>query len=59
MEVPIIGSDSIKWIGLTVPSSLNRIDNGGNDGAATFAPPTVDSASATYFDGDSPFHLIW
>ncbi|XP_022716344.1 nuclear pore complex protein NUP160 isoform X2 [Durio zibethinus] len=59
MEVPIIGSDSIKWINLTVPSSLNHIDNGSNSVATTFAPPTVDSASATYFDGDSPFYLIW
>ncbi|XVF26426.1 hypothetical protein REPUB_Repub14bG0015700 [Reevesia pubescens] len=59
MEVPIIGSDSIKWIDLTVPSSLNHIDNGSDTVAATFAPPTVDSASATYFDGDTPFYLIW
>ncbi|XWS20630.1 hypothetical protein CRYUN_Cryun31cG0119100 [Craigia yunnanensis] len=59
MEVPILGSDSIKWIDLTVPSSLNHIDNGTDNVAAAFAPPTVDSASATYFDGDSPFYLIW
>ncbi|OMO76186.1 Suppressor of auxin resistance [Corchorus capsularis] len=60
MEVPIIGSDAIKWIDLTVPSSVNHIDDGSNDGGAdTFAPPTADSASATYFDGDRPFHLIW
>ncbi|XVF86187.1 hypothetical protein PTKIN_Ptkin18bG0019900 [Pterospermum kingtungense] len=62
MEVPIIGSDSIKWIDLTVPSSLNHFENGGNNNAAatTFSPPTVDSASATYFDdGDTAFYLIW
>ena len=59
MEVPILGSDSIKWIDITVPSSLNHIDNGTGNVAATFAPPTVDSASATYFDGDTPFYLIW
>lgn len=52
-EVPVIGSDSIKWIGLTIPSSINHIDNGG------FAPTTVDSASATYIDGDDSFYLIW
>ncbi|KAH1083755.1 hypothetical protein J1N35_023516 [Gossypium stocksii] len=51
-EVPVIGSDSIKWIDLTIPSSINHIDNGG------FAPPTVDSASTTYIDGDDSFHLI-
>ncbi|PPS10292.1 hypothetical protein GOBAR_AA10330 [Gossypium barbadense] len=51
-EVPVIGSDSIKWIDLTIPSSINHIDNGG------FAPPTADSASATYIDGDDSFYLI-
>lgn len=60
MEVPITGSDSIKWIDVTVPSSLTHIENGGTNPASTFAPPTVDSASATYFDdGDTPYYLIW
>ncbi|GMI73078.1 SUPPRESSOR OF AUXIN RESISTANCE1, NUCLEOPORIN 160, ARABIDOPSIS NUCLEOPORIN 160 [Hibiscus trionum] len=52
MEVPVIGSDSIKWIDLTIPSSIFHLGDGG------FAPLTVDSASATYIDGDDPFYLI-
>ena len=63
MEVPIIGSDSIKWIDLPVPSSLNHIDDGSKDdgaaAASTFAPPTADYASAAHFDGEPPFYLIW
>ncbi|XVE89260.1 hypothetical protein DITRI_Ditri19aG0188900 [Diplodiscus trichospermus] len=59
MEVPIIGSDSINWIDLTVPSSLNHIGSDSNNVAATFAFPTSDSASATFVGGDSPFHLVW
>ncbi|XP_017229285.1 nuclear pore complex protein NUP160 isoform X1 [Daucus carota subsp. sativus] len=50
MEVPIIGSDSVKWIQLTVTSTTPS--------QPPFAPPTEDAASCSVI-GTPPTYLIW
>ncbi|GLT27531.1 hypothetical protein SLA2020_025180 [Shorea laevis] len=52
VEVPIIGSDSVKWIEVSVPTALNN-----NDSGTSFATQTKDYASSTHI-GDAPF-LVW
>ncbi|VFQ84848.1 unnamed protein product [Cuscuta campestris] len=55
MEVPIIGSDSIKWIQLSVPSSTSI-----PEATAAVLPDHLsrDTASYTVF-GDPPTYIIW
>lgn len=50
MEVPIIGSDSIKWLQLTVTSTTPS--------QPPFAPPTEDAAACSVI-GTPPTYLIW
>ncbi|CAI8602479.1 unnamed protein product [Vicia faba] len=50
-EVPIIGSDSVRWIDLSIPSSPNTTVDGG-------AAITDDCASCSVI-GDPPTYLIW
>ncbi|KAK1370532.1 nuclear pore complex protein NUP160 [Heracleum sosnowskyi] len=50
MEVPIIGSDSINWLQLTVTSTTPS--------QPPFAPPTEDAAACSVI-GTPPTYLIW
>nr|XP_011466909.1 PREDICTED: nuclear pore complex protein NUP160 isoform X2 [Fragaria vesca subsp. vesca] len=52
MEVPILGSDSLKWIEFPVPSDAASAS------ADTCAPLTHDCASSIAI-GDPPTYLIW
>ncbi|KAM7478594.1 hypothetical protein LguiA_026807 [Lonicera macranthoides] len=52
IEVPIIGSDSVKWLHVSVPStSASALRQ-------PFAPPTEDAASCSII-GTPPTYLIW
>ncbi|KAK7277510.1 hypothetical protein RJT34_22524 [Clitoria ternatea] len=53
-EVPVIGSDAVRWIDLSVPSSS---DFAAVDGVAT--PPTTDDRASCFVIGDPPSYLIW
>ncbi|CAJ1968562.1 unnamed protein product [Sphenostylis stenocarpa] len=53
-EVPVIGSDTVRWIDLSVPSSPNIATI---NGAA--APPTTDDRASCLVIGDPPTYLIW
>ncbi|XP_061369060.1 nuclear pore complex protein NUP160 [Gastrolobium bilobum] len=55
-EVPIIGSDSVRWIELSVPSSSNIAVDGG---ASPLAPLTTDDRASCFVIGDPPVYLIW
>lgn len=62
MEVPIIGSDSLKWIEVPVPSSSSS----GPSDASAFAsadapcvPPVTDDCASSIAIGDPPTYLIW
>ncbi|GLT68099.1 hypothetical protein SLA2020_403590 [Shorea laevis] len=59
MEVPIIGSDSVKWVEVSVPSSSSS-SSAAIAASPPFplAPPTEDYASSSGVK-DSPTHLIW
>lgn len=50
VEVPIIGSDSIQWLQLTVTSTTPS--------QPPFAPPTEDAAACSVI-GTPPSYLIW
>ncbi|KAG4970554.1 hypothetical protein JHK84_036650 [Glycine max] len=54
-EVPIVGSDAVRWIDLSVPSSSNiaAVDDGGA------APLTTDDRASCFVIGDPPTYLIW
>ncbi|BBH02752.1 SUPPRESSOR OF AUXIN RESISTANCE1 [Prunus dulcis] len=61
MEVPVIGSDSLKWIEVSVPSSSS-----GPSDASAFAsadascvPPVTDDCASSIAIGDPPTYLIW
>ncbi|XP_062007631.1 nuclear pore complex protein NUP160 isoform X1 [Rosa rugosa] len=59
MEVPILGSDSLKWIEFPIPSSSsNAATATATADADTCAPLTHDCASSIAI-GDPPTHLIW
>lgn len=68
VEVPIIGSDSIKFLDLSVPSSssssssaiaiANYSDANLSDAHTTCAPLAEDFASCATI-GDPPTYLIW
>ncbi|KAG4996199.1 hypothetical protein JHK82_027013 [Glycine max] len=53
-EVPIVGSDAVRWIDLSVPSSSNIA---AVDGVA--ALPTTDDRASCFVIGDPPTYLIW
>ncbi|WVY98722.1 hypothetical protein V8G54_030873 [Vigna mungo] len=53
-EVPVVGSDAVRWIDLHVPSSSNNVAVNGDDAPAT----TYDRASC-FVVGDPPTYLIW
>lgn len=55
-EVPIIGSDAVRWIDLSVPSSANIAVG---SGAAPLAPPTTDNRASCSAIGDPTTYLIW
>jgi nuclear pore complex protein Nup160 len=52
IEVPIIGSDSVKWINISLSSSTSTPHR------QNFAPPTHDAASCSIL-GNPPTYLIW
>ncbi|KAA8545346.1 hypothetical protein F0562_020130 [Nyssa sinensis] len=64
MEVPIIGSDSIKWLEVSIPptSSSHSLRDASDATRALppppFAPPTKDAASCSII-GNPPSYLIW
>lgn len=53
MEVPFIGSDSIKWIEASVPDTYACASD-----SLSIAPPTKDCASCSMI-GTPPTYLIW
>ncbi|KAM1120670.1 hypothetical protein ACFX19_002481 [Malus domestica] len=58
MEVPIIGSDSLKWIGISAPPSDASTD-ADIPAASTCVPPLTDDIASSVAIGDPPVHLIW
>ncbi|KAL7592828.1 hypothetical protein Lser_V15G33426 [Lactuca serriola] len=56
MEVPIIGSDSIKWFNIAVPSISTSMPP--PPSPEPFAPLTVDVSSCCSI-GDPPTYFIW
>lgn len=58
MEVPIIGSDDVKWIEVSVPSSRPPAAITVPSLSHPCAPLTKDAASC-HFIGDPPHYLIW
>ncbi|KAD4179671.1 hypothetical protein E3N88_28262 [Mikania micrantha] len=52
MEVPIIGSDSVRWFNVSVPSTTTP------PSPDPFAPPTEDASSCCSI-GDPPTYFIW
>ncbi|XP_059445417.1 nuclear pore complex protein NUP160 isoform X2 [Corylus avellana] len=57
MEVPIIGSDSVKWVEVSVPS-FSSSSSSAVASSPPFAPLTEDYASSSGVK-DSSIHLIW
>lgn len=53
MEVPVIGSDSVKWVEVSVPSS-----SASTAASLPFAPLTGDYASSTVIEDPLTYH-IW
>ncbi|KAL6956679.1 hypothetical protein U1Q18_048006 [Sarracenia purpurea var. burkii] len=63
MEVPIIGSDSVKWHELSATSTSPSSTSAAANGTLALPPPcsalpTKDAASCSII-GDSPAYLIW
>lgn len=64
MEVPIIGSDSVKWVELSVPSSSSSAIDTANAGACAAAdsfafPPLTEDYSSCSIIGDPPTYFFW
>lgn len=57
MEVPFTGSDSVKWIEVTVPSATPATSSSSSS-SSPFAPLTEDAAACAII-GDPPTYLIW
>ncbi|XP_047324446.1 nuclear pore complex protein NUP160 [Impatiens glandulifera] len=57
-EVPITGSDSVKWIEISVPSSFQFEDTEALPSSPSFAPPAEDAASCSIV-GSPPTYCIW
>ncbi|KAK7355535.1 hypothetical protein VNO80_14793 [Phaseolus coccineus] len=53
-EVPVVGSDAVRWIDLSVASSSSIVAANGD----AAPPPTYDRASC-FVVGDPPTYLIW
>ncbi|XAR49206.1 hypothetical protein NMG60_11032316 [Bertholletia excelsa] len=58
MEVPIIGSDAIKWVEVSVPSTQPLATATSALPPPQLAPPTEDAASCTVI-GDPPTYFVW
>lgn len=64
MEVPIIGSESVKWLEVSVPSSSSPSTAAVTNGTLALPPPpssalsTRDAASCSII-GDPPTYLFW
>ncbi|KAI3983809.1 hypothetical protein MKX01_011517 [Papaver californicum] len=62
LEVPIIGSDAIKWLEIQIPSSSSSLAITGNTATSqqqhSFAPMTED-VSSYHIIGKPPAYLIW
>ncbi|KAM0016260.1 putative transcription factor WD40-like family [Helianthus debilis subsp. tardiflorus] len=54
LEVPIIGSDSVRWLTVSIPCSSST-----STSTSAFAPPTEDAASSCCNIGDPPTYFIW
>uniref|UniRef100_A0A1D1Y398 Nuclear pore complex protein Nup160 n=3 Tax=Anthurium amnicola TaxID=1678845 RepID=A0A1D1Y398_9ARAE len=62
MEVPIVGSDKVRWIELTVPSSPRHSSPPTRPAAgpeSPSAPPSRNAAACHVIPGDPPAYLIW
>ncbi|XP_062108027.1 nuclear pore complex protein NUP160 [Humulus lupulus] len=62
VEVPIIGSDSVKWIDLELPPSSAAIaiaDSEANLDVGTTCTPLADDFASSSAIGDPPTYLIW
>lgn len=57
MEVPIFGSDSVKWVELSVAADGDS-STGYATASAPLAPLTEDCASCSVI-GDPPLYVIW
>ncbi|KAI8023992.1 Nuclear pore complex protein NUP160 [Camellia lanceoleosa] len=63
-EVPIIGSDSVKWLEISLPSTsqpssaATAADSHTLPPPSLLSPPTEDAASCSVV-GDPPTYLIW
>ncbi|KAG2402562.1 Nuclear pore complex protein [Vigna angularis] len=53
-EVPVVGSDAVRWIDLHVPSSSNNVAVNGDA-----APTTTYDRASCFVVGDPPTYLIW
>ncbi|XP_052192841.1 nuclear pore complex protein NUP160 isoform X2 [Diospyros lotus] len=58
MEVPILGSDSVKWFEVSVPSPSPPLSAAANGSPSALPPPSADAASCAII-GDPPHYLIW
>ncbi|KAK1303809.1 hypothetical protein QJS10_CPB11g01906 [Acorus calamus] len=56
MEVPIVGSDAVRWIEVTVPSSTSSSPAVPSEARA---PLTENASSCHLIPGDPPTYLIW
>ncbi|POO04174.1 Guanine nucleotide-binding protein, beta subunit [Trema orientale] len=65
VEVPILGSDSIKWIEVSIPSSSSSstaiaiADSDANLNAQTTCAPLADDFASCSAIGDPPTYVIW
>ncbi|KAL5542946.1 hypothetical protein UlMin_010656 [Ulmus minor] len=61
MEVPIVGSDSVKWIDVSVPdsSSMGLISNVDVHDSSTICAPLDDDFASFAAIGDPSTYLIW
>ncbi|OIW01601.1 hypothetical protein TanjilG_08782 [Lupinus angustifolius] len=55
-EVPITGSDAVRWIELSIPSSPNTAVDGGG---APLAPPTTDDRASCFVTDNPASYLLW
>jgi nuclear pore complex protein Nup160 len=57
-EVPIPGSDRVRWIELTVPSTPSPSPEGDSD-PFVLVPPRAASGFHVVYSGDSQCYLAW
>ena len=58
-EVPIIGSDAINWIELSVPAPSHIADAPAVDGGPTTVGLSSDDRASCFVIGDPSTYLIW